>query len=432
MVKYYHAHDVDLSKCRGHMECMRRCPTQAIRVRNGKAAISEELCVDCGHCIEACPEGAVVPTSDIIDGIDRFRYKVIVPSPVLYAQFEPTIHPYIIHQALKRVGFNEVVDVTTSSIALASALEMYLAGYSGRLPLISSYCPCIVRLIQVKYPDLVELIVPFDVPREITARELRKTLPEKLGIAPEELGLFYMATCPAKVVSVKQPAEKKQSWFDAVVSVRDAYSVVVHQVPDLSRHFSEGQVPDDFSFNAEWVTTGSLTRSAGKENWLNVAGLENVTKILDDIENSRLRNIAFIEATAHMLGCVSGPFNVENPYIARANSLRQGEKYQKPITLDPSDIAVKLKENYFTMNEPLLPRPTRYFDTDLETSIKRMKERERVYQKLPQINCGCCGSPTCMAFAEDFVLGAVNLTDCFHLSLSALPKEDHGTTTHRT
>ncbi len=427
MAQYYHAHRVDPDRCRGHMECMRRCPTQAIRVRNGKAVVSEELCVDCGHCIEACPEGAVVPTSDILDGIDRFRYKVIVPSPVLYSQFEPSIHPYIIHLALKRVGFNAVVDVTTSTIALASALELYLKDYTGRLPLISSYCPCIVRLIQVKYPDLVELIVPFDVPREITARELRKTLPGQLGLNPEEIGLFYMATCPAKVVSVKQPAEKKHSWFDAVVSVRDVYSVIVHQIPAISKSFTPDRVPGNFSFNAEWVTTGSLTRSADKENWLNVAGLENVIKILDDIENSRLRNIAFIEATAHMLGCVSGPFNVENPYIARANSLKQGDKYQKPVVVDRNEIIRQIHEGYFTMEDPILPRPTRYFDTDLETSIKRMKERERVYHKLPQINCGCCGSPTCMAFAEDFVLGAVKLTDCLHFSLESPGKEDNDT-----
>jgi ArsR family metal-binding transcriptional regulator len=41
-----------------------------------------------------------------------------------------------------------------------------------------------------------------------------------------------------------------------------------------------------------------------------------------------------------------------------------------------------------------------------------MKERERVYQKLPQTNCGCCGAPTCMAFAEDFVRGEAKFTDC--------------------
>ena len=42
------------------MACMRTCPTQAIRVRNGKAVISDEFCVDCGNCIGICPENAIV------------------------------------------------------------------------------------------------------------------------------------------------------------------------------------------------------------------------------------------------------------------------------------------------------------------------------------------------------------------------------------
>ena len=153
-----------------------------------------------------------------------------------------------------------------------------------------------------------------------------------------------------------------------------------------------------------------------QENWLAVSGLDHVKQILDDIENSRLRNIAFVEALAHMLGCIGGPFNVENPYVARANSLRQRELFETELELDDSEIEEKLNSGYYFFEHRVLPRPTAYFDTDLATSIKRMKERERVYKKLKQIDCGCCGSPTCMSFAEDFVRGDVKLTDCIFLS----------------
>ncbi|UCD55967.1 MAG: 4Fe-4S binding protein, partial [Candidatus Hydrogenedentota bacterium] len=122
MPKYYHAHRVDPEKCRGHMTCVRHCPTQAIRVRGGKAVISEELCVDCGTCISVCPSGAIVPIADSVAGISDFKYKVVVPSPVLYSQFDSDIHPYIIHLAFKELGFDEVVDVSTSCVALARAL----------------------------------------------------------------------------------------------------------------------------------------------------------------------------------------------------------------------------------------------------------------------------------------------------------------------
>jgi Fe-S-cluster-containing hydrogenase component 2 len=410
---------IDTNRCRGHMTCMRVCPTQAIRVRDATASISEELCVDCGVCISTCPDGAVVPISDTIGDYVHFKYRVVVPSPVLYSQFDPGIHPYIIHQAFKELGFDEVVDVSTSSNALARALMKYMEGYKGRLPLIASHCPCVIRLIQVKYPDLVELIVPLDAPREVTAREIRKTFPKKLGLKPEEIGIFYTATCPAKTVSIKQPAEKSRSWFDVVIAIRDVYPVLLPHIVSLKEQFDPAEVPEEFTFNTGWINLGSITHQAGMENWLSVSGLSHVQHILDDIENSRLRNIDFVEGMACMLGCLGGSFNVENPYVARTNTMKQKRQYETPVEVDDDDIANKIKTGYYMLENPVLPRPTTYFDTDLETSIKRMRERERVYRKLRQIDCGCCGSPTCMAFAEDFVRGEVKLTDCIFLAGTA-------------
>jgi iron only hydrogenase large subunit-like protein len=414
--QYYHAHRVDPGKCRGHSVCMRHCPTQAIRVKGGKAVIAEDLCVDCGTCISVCPSGAIVPITDPVGEISHFKYKVVVPSPVLYSQFEPSVHPYIIHLAFKKLGFDEVADVSTSSMALSRALVEYMKKYRGRLPLISSHCPSMLRLLQVKYPDLMELIVPMDVPREVSAREIRRNLPAKLGLSPNDIGIIYVAPCPAKIVSIKQPAEKAKSWFDGTVSIRDVYSVLLPHVVAIKEGFGEKQVPPNFTFNPGWATLGGITRTVEMENWLAVSGLDNVMKIFDDIENSRLRNIDFVEALACMLGCIGGKFNVENPYLARTNNIKQRAKYETRIKVDDQEVERKLAEGYYFIENPILPRPTKYFDTDLETSIKRMKERERVYQKLRQIDCGCCGSPTCLVFAEDFVRGEVKLTDCIFLT----------------
>jgi len=398
------------------MACMRACPTQAIRIRDGKAFISDELCVDCGNCISICPSGAIVPITDTISEISHFKYNVVVPSPVLYSQFGSDIHPYIIHLAFKKLGFDQVVDVNISSAALAVALVKYMKTYKGRSPLISSHCPSVLRLIQVKYPDLVELIVPLEVPREITAREIRRNLPSKLRLKAEDIGIIYIAPCPAKIVSIKQPAEKARSYFDGVVSIRDIYSVLIPHVVAIKQNFDVNQVPHDFSFNPGWAELGGITRSVDTENWLAVSGLDHVMKILNDIESSRLRNVEFVEAMACMLGCIGGPFSVESPYVARTNSIKQRMKYENTIKIDDDDVSQKLEDGYYFLENPILPRPTKYFDTDLETSIKRMKERERVYQKLPQIDCGCCGAPTCMAFAEDFVRGEAELTDCIFLA----------------
>ena len=415
MLQFYHAHKIDLAKCRGHRKCIRHCPTQAIRVRSGKAVMTPDLCVDCGDCMAICPSGAIVPISDPIAGIADRKYKVVAPSSVLYSQFDFSIHPHIVRLAFKELGFDEVVDVSASCATLARAYVKYMETRPRRRPLVSSECPATLRLIQVKYPDLVDLVSPIDVPREVTAREIRSRLTAKLGCRAEDIGIIYVSPCPAKIVSIKQPAEKAKSWYDGAVSIRDVYPLLLPHVVALKARFDKSQVPDDFHFSIGWATLGGMTRAVRMENWLAVSGMENVMKMLDDIENSRLRNVDFVEALACMLGCIGGAFNVENPYVARMNAIKQREKYENPATVDDSEIDRRLQDGYYFMENPVLPRPTKYFDTDLETSIKRLRERERVFQKLPQIDCGCCGAPTCLAFAEDLVRGEADLADCIFL-----------------
>ena len=325
------------------------------------------------------------------------------------------MHPYVLHLAFKELGFDQVVDVSTSAAALARVLQKYMSTYTGRLPLISSSCPSVVRLIQVKYPDLVELIVPLDVPREVTAREIKKTVPQKLGLKEEEVGVFFIASCPAKMVSINQPAEKARSWFDGVIPIHDVYPALLPHIVGIKEVFDAKSVPEDFSFNSGWAMLGSITKAANLEGWLAVSGMDHVMRILNDIENSRLKNVEFVEVLAHMEGCLGGTFTVENPYLARANTIKRRQKYEESISVDDDEIVSKLKDGYYMLERPILPRPTTFFDTDLATSIKRMKERERIYSKLRKIDCGCCGAPTCKAFAEDLVRGEAEFTDCIFL-----------------
>ncbi len=394
---------------------MRRCPTQAIRIRNDKAVILEDLCVDCGDCMAVCPSEAIVPICDPIAEISDRKYKIAVPTSVLYSQFDPSIHPYIIHLAFKELGFDDVMDTSLSCAAVGRAYLEFMEESPKRRPLIASYCPATIRLIQVKYPELVELISPLDVPREVTAREIRMRLPAKLGLRPEEIGIVYVSPCPAKIVSIKQPAEKAKSWFDGAIGIRDVYSLLLPHVVAIKSKFGNIQAPEDFRLSAGWAVMGGLVSAVRRENWLAVSGMDHVMKILDDIENSRLRNVDFVEAYSCMLGCIGGPLNIENPYVSRMNSIKQREKYGKQVEIDDAEIDRKIKEGYYRLESPILPRETKYFDTDLETSIKRMKESERVYQKLPQTDCGCCGAPTCTAFAEDLVRGEAKLNDCIFL-----------------
>ena len=41
-----------------------------------------------------------------------------------------------------------------------------------------------------------------------------------------------------------------------------------------------------------------------------------------------------------------------------------------------------------------------------------MAEMETIRRELPGIDCGSCGAPNCMAFAEDIVKGETNADEC--------------------
>ena len=41
------------SACQGCINCIKHCPTQAIRVHSGKAHIIDKFCIDCGRCINS-------------------------------------------------------------------------------------------------------------------------------------------------------------------------------------------------------------------------------------------------------------------------------------------------------------------------------------------------------------------------------------------
>ena len=86
-MKFFHSHIILSDNCLGRMKCLKSCPTQALRFKNNSITFYDDLCVDCGECINVCPENVFVPVVDDIDDFEKFEFKIAIPSRILYTQF---------------------------------------------------------------------------------------------------------------------------------------------------------------------------------------------------------------------------------------------------------------------------------------------------------------------------------------------------------
>ncbi len=420
--RYYHSIEFHSEKCDLSLNCIRVCPTQAIRVKKNGLEFIEERCIDCGECVKVCPNNAIIAKTNDLSEFSHFKHLVAIPSPTLYTQFGKEVNPYQILTALKHIGFDDVYPLTWTCEAVYTAIKEFVKDYKGNFPFISSSCPVIVRLLQVLYPEMLKQLIPIDVPKEIAAKKMREEKSRSLGIRPEDIGAIYITPCPAKMISIKQPAEKIKSYLDGAISINDIYNQLYAQIVRLKKD-------EDFKTKSEkisntrrmlgpitkqslyWSVLGGDKNTKDRVGWLTASGLDNVIRIFDDLEKGKLRNVKYLQLLACRDGCIGGTLTVENLYIARATAIHLIEELPKLFESKQKEYIEMYKQGLFNFEGKVLPRKLDKSGNIIE-AIKKKKEKDEIYKQLPNIDCGICGAPTCLSFAEDIVNGFSELMDC--------------------
>jgi ferredoxin len=380
-------------------------------VHQGRAVMLQDRCIDCGECLKVCTRGAVVPLTDSMDDLSRFRYKVAIPSPTVFVQFDPEVLPGMVLQALRNSGFDDAVGLSQACAEVTAATEIFLSRYEGPYPLISSFCPAVVRLVQRVYPELVEQLLPLKAPREVAARQVKSRKERETGIPAERIAVVYVTPCSSKMVSIADHPGMTGSCLDAAVSIRDLFQLLAGATNRVAETQTCCQETETAS-GLWWSFLGGLPRFVPAERSISVAGLPNVIRILDNIEKGRLRGYAFIECHACPEGCVSGALTVENSYVARARAIRLMQELQEGVPVDRAEIQKRYDEDWYLWESPAGARPLEPLDHDISGAISKMKQKAHLKSELPGIDCGACGAPSCDAFAEDVVLGRAKENDC--------------------
>ncbi len=407
--KYQHSVFLDSEKCIGCTHCLKGCPTEAIRVRDGKAVIDSERCIDCGQCIRVCPYKAKRAKYDAIESISRFKWKIALPAPSFYGQFDHLDDIDYVLQGLIDFGFDEVFEVARAAELVSDYTRRYLKQNRLEKPIISSACPVITRLIGLRFPLLKEHVMDMRQPMEMAAMLAKKEALEKnKDLKPEDVGVCFISPCPAKVSYIKNQAEEER-YIDCVASMSDFYFGLIGimdraKTPTVST--KAGMI------GLGWAATGGESSAIFTDNYLAADGIENVIRVLDAMETDDLPNLEFVELNACPGGCVGGVMTVANPYIAQARL--QNLRRDMPVS---QNRAPKGEDGKYVPEEDIHLQEFDYralgqLDDNIGVSIRMMGQIQKIREELPGLDCGSCGAPTCRALAEDVVKGTASVEDC--------------------
>ncbi len=406
--EYKHSVSLDVSKCKGCTTCLKRCPTEAIRIRNGHAVIDSNRCIDCGECIKVCPYKAKKATHDTLECLSRFQYKVALPAPSLYGQFDNMDNiGYILH-GLRDIGFDDVFEVACAAELVTAYTRMYVKRKDIKKPVISSACPAISRIISTNYPYLCENVMPILPPIDIAAYLARqKAKTEHPELTDDDIGIVFISPCPAKVSYVKNDCAGERNYIDAVVSMGDVYFALLDVMKKHEGDEEPAETTESGMIGIGWASTGGESSATFNERYLAADGIENCIQVLDQIDNSDITSLDFVELNACDGGCVGGAMTVTNPYIAQAR-LQALKRY---LPVSPNRPASEwIPDEFFNENE--IEYVPNQLSEDRKEARRMMSDIVSISDTLPGIDCGSCGSPTCIAFAEDIVKGEATADEC--------------------
>lgn len=399
MNRYEHSVYLDEKKCSGCTACLKHCPTEAIRIRGGHASIDPDRCIDCGECIRVCPHNAKKAVCEKLSAMDKFKWKIALPAPSLYGQFDNLEDVDYVLDGLIKIGFDDVFEVSAAAELVSAYTRLYLKTEGVKKPAISSACPVVIRLIGLRFPSLTDNIIHMLPPMEIAAMLARKRAKrEHPELSDEEIGVCFISPCPAKVSYVKNGFAGYKSQVDTVVSINDIYFQLIAKMQpkaDIKSLSNSGMI------GIGWASTGGEATAIFNESYLAADGIENVIRVLDQVENGNIPPLEFIELNACSGGCVGGVMTMQNPFIAKAR-LQTLRRY-----LPVSQNFLSKEESYipesYIFNEIPTYHPISRLSDSMAESMRMMADIQKLRDILPGIDCGACGAPNCRAFAEDTV-----------------------------
>ena len=414
---FHHALYIVEHACKGCTHCMKRCPTQAIRIAKGKARIDNGLCIECGQCMAVCPNNAIAIEQDSLSQLESYTTRVAIVPAVFFAQFDDSVTLGQIITTLYALGFTHLY-LAETGVDILTVLEA--KDQSSSLPLISNFCPSVQRLIQVRFPLLVGNLSTLRSPAQVTAMFAHS----ELKTLADGLGVFYFSPCAAKIAQFKTEGSEEHRLFDGIINFDTAYNLVCSY---LAKH-KEAVQEETRAFSFPVCTRKALRWSLVKGQSSNHSGrclavdeMHNVIEFLEILEDEQETNLQFLELDACAEGCVGGILTVRNRFLATERLRHWSSTVPKQLDQNLCERILMHKSAFYkNLNlEPAAPLEVLGLDTDHAKALQKLRKAERILAALPGIDCGLCGSPCCKALAEDIAKSQASIRQCVVLKLKS-------------
>ncbi len=424
--------------CVGCSLCVKRCPTRAIRVRNGKAIIKHALCIGCGECIRICESGAISASTSELESLKSDKITIALVSPVLYSQF-PGVLPRDVLQGLKNMGFTHTVDMSYYFEMFQWATAEYISRNrktgESPWPLISPVCPVVLRLIVCRFPSLLPHVHPIMRPVALMARDVLTQFKIHYGVDDQDIIIYYINPCPSKMGVPKKELEKagKEAELHSTgaLGINDIYG-------ELSRHIKHFEKNDKIPFAQAgfefeqctsgggllWSMSGGEAEATGLDKTLAVTGLNETITYLEKIELGLFNDIEYIEFRTCREGCIGGALNAIDKYLAKSAAIKIAKTLGVGTRLNRERVLRLYDSNWFFPK--VTPQALKAMGIQKERtfSFDELRMIEEIVQIIDGKSCGACGSPDCRTFAEDLVLGEADPSDCMYLKMRGMTKQE--------
>ena len=380
------------SGCKDCYKCIRSCPVKAISFADNQAQIIEDECILCGQCYVVCPQNAKQVCNDTQKVRDALRAGKRVVASVAPSFVTGTSFADIedMTDTLRQLGFAEVEETAIGAQFVSREYERILSASNstkGRV-MISSCCPAINSLIQKYYPDLLDKLAHVLSPMQAHCKAIKEREPDAFTV--------FIGPCIAK----KKEADESSMvdaclTFDELNDWMDAQSV---------RPVSKPRKHEDGKRSRFYPTTGGIIKSMDLSktfDYIALDGTDSCMAALDEIRAGSFDN-AFIEMSACKGSCISGP-------ILREHAERPLTGVVKVTSYaGPADFDAKAPAS---MSEQFMP-----------SGLRRVMPGSAAIQEVliamgktspdKELNCGCCGYPTCRDKAAAVCMGKAEIGMC--------------------